>query len=95
MFSRGEGGEVERVIDRVNVNVAYYKEAVLVTGAFDIKDELNDLGGKYNRQLKGWVFSEKKRDEVFGLVKESLEGHMNMRKREGYSWNINTFYATG
>jgi len=60
------------------LKVAYYKEAVLVTGAFDIKDELKDLGGRYNRQLKGWVFSKKKRDAVVKLVKESLPAGVDM-----------------
>jgi len=57
----------------MTVKVAYYKKAVLVTGAFDVKDELKSLGGKYNIKLKGWVFSKKKRDAVISRL-QSLQG---------------------
>ena len=51
----------------------HYKKAVLVTGAFEVKDELRGLGGKYNIKLKGWVFPKKKCDAVVTKL-QSLEG---------------------
>ena len=57
----------------MTLKVQYYKKAVLVTGAFDVKDELKSLGGKYVHTLQGWVFSKKRRDAVISRL-QSLQG---------------------
>ena len=66
--------QIDGIINIImTLKVQYYKKAVLVTGAFEVKDELRDLGGKYNIKLKGWVFPKKKCDAVVTKL-QSLEG---------------------
>jgi len=57
----------------MTLKIQYYKKAVLVTGAFDVKDEVKSLGGKYVHTLQGWVFSKKRRDAVISRL-QSLQG---------------------
>ena len=57
----------------MTLKIQYYKKAVLVTGAFDVKDELKSLGGEYVHTLQGWVFSKKRRDAVISRL-QSLQG---------------------
>ena len=66
--------QIDGIINIImTLKVQYYKKAVLVTGAFDVKDELKSLGGKYVGKLQGWVFSKKKRDAVISRL-QSLQG---------------------
>ena len=57
----------------MTLKVQYYKKAVLVTGAFDVRDVLKSIGGKYVHTLQGWVFSKKRRDAVISRL-QSLQG---------------------
>lgn len=60
-----------------NVTIVDYSEkAIAVYGnTFEIREELNNLGGRFNRNLKGgagWIFSKKKQDEVSKLIESII-----------------------
>lgn len=55
-----------------NITVERYKSATLVKGdTFPIKDELSRLGGKYNKFLKGYIFSGEKYDMLNNKYSQS------------------------
>ena len=48
-----------------DIEISNYKNSVLVTGnTYSIKDKLKEIGGKYNKFLKGWVFPKFKKQEL-------------------------------
>lgn len=38
--------------------------AYLITNSFDIKDDLKEVGGKFDKELKGWVISKEAFDKI-------------------------------
>lgn len=71
--------EKEKVINVNDVRLIDYSEkAIAVIGkTYEIKDDLNALGGRFNKfltvdgkQVAGWIFSKSKQDEVSNLLIE-------------------------
>jgi hypothetical protein len=53
------------------VKMDKYKKSVLVTGdTFPIKNTLSENGGKWNKSLSGWVFTNSHLQEVVDAIKE-------------------------
>ena len=53
------------------VKMDKYKKSVLVTGdTFPIKNTLSENGGKWNKSLSGWIFTNSHLQEVVDAIKE-------------------------
>ena len=53
------------------IKMEKYKKSVLVTGdTFPIKNTLSENGGKWNKSLNGWIFTNSHLQEVVDAIRE-------------------------
>lgn len=53
------------------VNMDKYKKGILVTGdTFPVKNTLSEYGGKWNKALNGWMFTNSHLQEVVNAIRE-------------------------
>jgi hypothetical protein len=68
----------------------YGEHLLLVKGnAYPIKDELKNLGGKWNPDLKAWSFSKSKKDELEEFI-EDKGGDVSSSKQSKKIFSKNT-----
>jgi hypothetical protein len=61
------------------VNMEKYKRGILVTGeTFSIKNTLSENGGKWNRTLGGWVFTNSHLSEVIDAIRDVIREYEDM-----------------
>lgn len=72
-----EETQVEKEYQKTIINgytlISYTEKSIVVTGekTKEIKDQLKEIGGKWNAHLKcgkGWIFASKHREKIIKLL---------------------------